>query len=227
MVGLTPAGVGKADTVGVATGSAGTPAGAGGHAAGIDATSTALRRSGDGVGAGMGRTMAGGSEVGASSVRIGNVGATEAGSGSAVAIGTRAVGDAPAGIMAGATGAAFATMAVDIMEPAGVTDDAPGHGSVAIAGRAAGVPVDTSAPTGSVAFINAPRNDGDVIAATGGVAGVAATIVPNTPPPGVAIASPVGAVAPGGAKIAAKGSVAADVIMRVSGAAAASPPASL
>ncbi|GAA3699525.1 hypothetical protein GCM10022268_07120 [Sphingomonas cynarae] len=227
MVGPIPVGVGKLAKVDVTVGSADPPAGVGGQAAGSDATTAALRRLGDGAGAGMVPTTAGGSEAGVSSVRIGDVGATDAGRGATVAIGTMSVGDAPVGIMGGATGTAFATMVVDAMGPVGVTGDAPGHGSVAIAGRAAGIPVDTSAPTGSVAFINAPRNDGDVRGVTGGAAGVAATIVPNSPPAGVAIASPVGAVAPGGAKIAAKGSVAADVIMRVSGAAAASPPASL
>lgn len=89
------------------------------------------------------------------------------------------------------------------------------------------MPADTSVPTGSVAVIIAPRNDGGATVAADAATGGAATIAPNSPPVDIASAAPVGEAAPGEARIAAKGSVAADEIMRVSGAAAASPPASL
>ncbi|MET0269696.1 MAG: hypothetical protein ABW173_04620 [Sphingomonas sp.] len=95
-------------------------------------------------------------------------------------------------------------------------------GTAGVATAGAGVAADTSAPTGTVAAVSVPRNDGTAV----GAADVPVMSVPKAPPLATP-ASPPGAAVPGPAKIAAKGSVAADEIMRVSGGAAASPSASL
>jgi hypothetical protein len=193
---------------------------------GIAAASAALRSIGDGAGAGVDRIIAAGSGGGAPPATSATAGAMETDGGPAMAVGVTTAGIAD-GNAAGAGDAMVAESRIGGATDRAGIDEAPAHGSTAIAGAAAGVPADTSVPTGSVAVISVPRNDGGVAAATGAPDGGAATIAPNSPPVDIALASPVGEAAPGEARIAAKGSVAADEIMRVSGGAAASPPASL